>query len=69
MSSLSSDVRVVYVPVLYDLDDKLIKEGCDCYDDEEAEEEGRDLVAAHVRDYSDKYCYCVIQKRIVPTWE
>lgn len=77
MSSLSTDTRIVYVPVLYrdvqvgDCATKTVvaREGCDCYDEEEAEDEGRDLVATHVRDYPEEYCYCVIQKRIVPIWE
>lgn len=77
MSSLSTDTRIVYIPVLYRnvnvstfvTQTIEVCEGSDCYDEEEAEEEGRDLVATHVRDYPEEYCYCVVQKRIVPIWE
>ena len=76
MSSLSSDVSVVYVPVLYRdvqvgycaTQTVVDREGCDCYDEEEAEREGADMVARYVENHNE-YCYCVIQKRIVPIYK
>ena len=69
MSSwLSTDTRIEYTPVLYDGQDVLIKEGNGYDYEEEAEREGADIVARYVENH-DEYCYCVIQKRIVPIWE
>ena len=69
MSSwLSTDTRIEYVPLLYDGQDVLVNEGNGCDYEEEAECEGADMVARYVREHHE-YCYCVIQKRVVPIWE
>lgn len=68
MSSLSSDVRIVYMPVLYDIDDKLIKEGRDCYSEEIAIEEGELMVQEYVK-LNQLWCYVRIELRIMPIYE
>jgi hypothetical protein len=69
MSSwLSTNTRIEYTPVLYDGQDVLIKEGNGYDYEEEAEDKASDMVARYVSEH-DKYCYCVIQKRVVPILE
>lgn len=68
MSSLTSDVRIVYMPVLYDIDDKLIREGRDCYDEEEAIEVGELMVQEYVK-LNQLWCYVRIELRIMPIYE
>lgn len=67
MSSwLSTDTRIEYTPVLYNEKDVIIKEG-NSYDyEEEAEEKASDMIARYIRENNREYCYCVIQKRVVP---
>lgn len=68
MSSLSLEVKLVYVPILYDVDGKFVREGSDCLTIEEAESEAVDMV----RDYvgtNDKWCGCRIERMAVPIYK
>jgi hypothetical protein len=52
--------------LIYDGQDVLIEEGngYDC--EEEAEDKASDMVARYLYENHFEYCYCVIQKRVVP---
>ena len=68
MSHLTSNSKVVYVPVLKDLEDIVCSDSCECISFEEAVFEGQTMLQ-HYIDTEHKYYYVTIETRIVPIYE
>ena len=67
MSTLTSNVRIVYVPVLYDRNDELVVHGFEFDWEEMALDYGSELVQDYVK-ANNEWCYVKIEKWIVPTY-
>jgi hypothetical protein len=64
MSSLTAKTRIVYTPIIYDMDDRVVCEGGDYIYEECALQDAADLVSAHVTN-NPKFYYARIEKRVV----
>ena len=68
MSTLTDEVKVVYVPLIYDIFDHVISEGPDCAREEDALIWAKESVRRHI-DENYRYYYAEIKKRIVPVYK
>lgn len=67
MSTLTSNVQIVYVPILYDRNNEIVFEGIESDWEENALDDGSVLVQDYV-EANNEWCYVKIEKRIVPTY-
>ena len=67
MSTLTLNVQIVYVPILYDRNDEIVFEGCEFDYEERALDDGSELVQDYVK-VNNEWCYVKIEKRIVPIY-
>lgn len=67
MSTLTLNVQIVYVPILYNRNDEIVFEGCETDYEENALDDGIELVQDYVK-VNNEWCYVKIEKRIVPIY-
>lgn len=65
---LTSNVKVVYTPILYDICGREVKMGERCDNQDLAIEKGKGMVQEFV-DYFGHWCYARIEQRIVPMYK
>lgn len=68
MSSLSTDCKVCYVPVLYSQWDGKVYEGSEYETEDGAVEAAKELIETHIDDYN-MYCYAEIKRCVVPLYK
>lgn len=67
MSTLTLNVQIVYVPILYNRNDEIVFEGSEFDYEENALDDGIELVQDYVK-ANNEWCYVKIEKRIVPIY-
>ena len=67
MSTLTSNIQIVYVPILYNRDNEIVFEGSEFDYEENALDDGIELVQDYV-EANNEGCYVKIEKRIVPIY-
>lgn len=68
MSSLSTDCKVCYVPVLYSQWGGQVAEGIECDTEEWAIEEAKEMIESYINSYK-MYCHAEIKRRVVPLYK
>ena len=67
MSTLTLNVQIVYVPILYDRNDETVFEGSGFDCEESALDDGVELVQDYVK-ANNEWCYVKIEKRVIPIY-
>lgn len=68
MSSLTSETKVIYLPVLYDYAEEIIDEGSEWFTETEACVEGKQMVAEYIEQHNE-YCYVIVECRVEPVYK
>ena len=68
MSSITTNTKIVWVPLLFDEDDHLINEGNEHDAKEGALYEGIERAKAYISN-TGSYCYAEIRHRVVPIYK